>query len=166
MTVDRSDAAELARGLLTALHDRGWTLAVAESLTGGALAAAIVDVPGASAVFRGGIVAYATPVKHSLVGVDADLLSTHGAVSAKTAAALAEGARKALAVDGAPADVALATTGVAGPDAQEGHAAGTVFVAVASSAGTVVEDLALTGSRSEIRAATVRAALRLGLSTL
>lgn len=166
MTVDRSDAAELARGLLTALRDRGWTLAVAESLTGGALAAAIVDVPGASAVFRGGIVAYATPVKHSLVGVDADLLSTHGAVSAKTAAALAEGARKALAVDGAPADVALATTGVAGPDAQEGHAAGTVFVAVASSAGTVVEDLALTGSRSEIRAATVRAALRLGLSTL
>ncbi len=86
-------------------------MAVAESLTGGLVGAAITEVAGASAAFRGGITAYATDLKGSLLGVDPDLLADQGPVSPEVAAAMAEGVREALS-----ADVGLATTGVAGPD--------------------------------------------------
>jgi nicotinamide-nucleotide amidase len=145
-----------AETLLAALGARGLTLAVAESLTGGLLADAIVRVPGASAVFRGGIVSYATELKQTLLGVDADLLAEHGAVHPDVARQMAEGVRRVCA-----ADVGLATTGVAGPDPQDGHAPGEVFVAVATDAGTVVVPLALPGGRAEIRAAAVDAVLDL-----
>jgi nicotinamide-nucleotide amidase len=143
-----------AENLLTALGARGLTLAVAESLTGGLLADALVRVPGASAVFRGGIVAYATDLKTTLLGVDAALLAAQGAVHPEVARQMAEGVRRVCS-----ADVGLATTGVAGPDAQDGHAPGEVFVAVATGAGTVVVPLVLPGGRGEIRAAAVEAVL-------
>ncbi|BDZ66080.1 CinA family protein [Agromyces mangrovi Wang et al. 2018] len=150
---------EGARSLVDALAARGMTVAVAESLTGGMLAARIVDVPGASAVFLGGIVAYATELKHDLLGVDAALLAERGPVDAEVARQLASGVRRACAVDGREADLGVATTGVAGPDAQGGKAPGTVFVGVATDAGSRAVELALTGERAAIRAATVEAAL-------
>lgn len=102
------------------------TIAVAESLTGGQLAAAITAVPGASAVFRGSVTAYATDLKASLLGVDAALLTEVGAVHAEVARQMAEGVRRVC-----RADVGIATTGVAGPRSQDGRPVGTVFVAVA-----------------------------------
>ena len=102
----------------------GETLAVAESLTGGLLAATLVDVPGASQVFRGGLVVYATDLKATLAGVPAELLDERGPVDPDVAVALADGARERCG-----ADWGLATTGVAGPDPQDGMAVGTVYVA-------------------------------------
>ncbi len=148
------------------LTDRGLTIATAESLTGGLLAATLVDVPGASAVFNGGVVAYATPVKHSVLGVDAGLLDERGAVDPDVAEQMADRVRRVCAVDGRPADVGLATTGVAGPDPQDGRPPGTVYVAVAVGGGVGAIALDLHGDRSEIRAATVRAALEAVLARL
>jgi nicotinamide-nucleotide amidase len=145
-----------APALVAALAARGETLAVAESLTGGALTAAVVDVPGASAVLRGGVVAYATELKHALLGVDEALLAGRGAVDADVARQMAEGVRHRLG-----ATWGVATTGVAGPEPQDGQAPGTVFVAVAGPAGVRVEELLLPGGRDEVRAATVRRVLLL-----
>jgi nicotinamide-nucleotide amidase len=141
--------------LLRALGERGQTLAVAESLTGGLLAASIVDVAGASAVFRGGFVVYATDLKATLAGVPSSLLAAHGPVHPLVAAALAAGARQRCG-----ADWGLATTGVAGPDPQNGIEPGTVYVAVDGPTARV-QRLDLTGDRAAIRAATVAAALAL-----
>jgi nicotinamide-nucleotide amidase len=142
--------------VLDALVLRGETLAVAESLTGGLLAATLVDVPGASRVFRGGLVVYATDLKATLAGVPADLLAERGPVDPDVAVALARGAR-----DRCRADWGVATTGVAGPDRQNGIAVGTVFVAVAGTDDGLVRQLALTGGRRDIRSAAVSAALDL-----
>jgi nicotinamide-nucleotide amidase len=100
-------------------------VAVAESLTGGAVASALVDVPGASAVLRGAVVAYATDVKAGLLGVDGALLDRVGAVHPDVAVAMAVGVRSAL-----EATWGVGTTGVAGPDPQDGVAPGTAYVAV------------------------------------
>ena len=147
-----------AAELIALLTGRQESIAVAESLTGGLLAAALTDIPGASAVFRGGVVAYATELKAVLLGVDRGLLDTHGAVSAEVAAAMAEGVRDRLG-----AGVGAATTGVAGPDPAEGKPAGTVYIAASAGARTRVRRLDLAGSRAAIRAATVREALALVL---
>lgn len=138
------------------LRGRGATVAVAESLTGGLLAAALTDPPGSSVTFRGGLVAYATDLKQSLAGVPGPLLSAHGAVAQETAAALAAGARERCG-----ADYGLATTGVAGPSEQEGRPVGTVFVAVAGPAGGQVRALQLPGDRDRVRSVTVTLALDL-----
>jgi nicotinamide-nucleotide amidase len=143
-----------AAALLDALGERGWTVATAESLTGGQVAATLVDVPGASRSVRGGVVAYATDVKHAVLGVDADLLAAHGAVHPEVARQMAERVRAVVGTD-----VGLGTTGVAGPDPQDGFSPGTVHVAVATPHGTVVRTLALTGGRAAIRAATCVAVL-------
>jgi nicotinamide-nucleotide amidase len=143
-----------AAGVVEDLAARGETLAVAESLTGGALAAAVVDVPGASAVFRGGVVSYATDLKHALLGVDADLLAREGAVDPEVARQMAEGVRERLG-----STWGAATTGVAGPDPQDGRPPGLVFVAVAGPSASLVERLTLQGGRAAVRAATVAAAL-------
>lgn len=142
--------------LIAALKRRGETLAVAESLTGGLLAAALVDVPGASAVFRGGVVAYATDLKARLLGVPADLLAERGAVDPDVAAALAAGARERCL-----ADWGLATTGVAGPEPQDGKPVGRVYVAVCGPGVTAGREITLSGDRAGIRRASVRAALAL-----
>lgn len=141
--------------LLQTLVQRGETLAVAESLTGGLLAATIVNVPGASKVFRGGLVVYATDLKHKLAGVDPDLLAAQGPVSSDVALALARGARERC-----EATWGLATTGVAGPDSQDGVPVGTVYIGLAGPAETV-RHLELTGDRPMIRLSTVAAALDL-----
>lgn len=143
-----------AAAALRALRDRGLTLATAESLTGGALASALVDVPGASAVMRGGIVAYATDVKASVLGVDRDLLASRGAVDPDVAAQMAARVRVLLG-----ADIGLATTGVAGPDPQDGRPVGTVFIAIADAQGPQVRDVTLEGTRATIRMGTVDAVL-------
>ncbi|TPW76505.1 CinA family protein [Schumannella soli] len=143
------------------LVDRALTTAVAESLTGGLVVAELVSVPGISAVLHGGVVAYATPLKRDVVGVDGDLLAREGAVHPGVAAQLAERVRTALAVDGIPARVGLGTTGVAGPDPQDGQAVGTVFVAVALDDRTEVRELALAGDRAAIRRGAVEAVLAL-----
>jgi nicotinamide-nucleotide amidase len=145
-----------AAAVVSALRAREQTLAVAESLTGGLLAAALVEVPGASAVFRGGLVVYATDLKIRLAGVAADLLDRRGAVDPDVAAELAAGARERCG-----ADWGLGTTGVAGPDSQDGAAVGTVYVACAGPDGTTVRSLTLDGDRSAIRYAAVIAALEL-----
>ena len=147
-----------AVAVLGRLDVRGWSIAAAESLTGGRVTATLVDVPGASAHVRGGVVAYATDVKASQLGVDAALLADRGPVDPDVAAQMAEGVRRAL-----RADVGLATTGVAGPDPQDGHPPGEVYVAVSSPAGDAVRRLDLPGDRSQVRAAAVSAVLAFAL---
>lgn len=154
-------SASSAQDLLDLLAARGQTLAVAESLTGGLVTATLVDVPGASRVLRGGVVAYATDLKHALLGVDAGLLARRGAVDAQVAAAMAAGVRDRLG-----ADVGLATTGVAGPDPQDGHPAGTVHVAVHADGTARTRELALPGGRDAVRHGTVDAVLTLALEAL
>jgi nicotinamide-nucleotide amidase len=151
----------LSREVIELLTARSETIAVAESLTGGMLAAALTAVPGASAAVRGGLVTYATDLKASLLDVPAALLDRHGAVHPKVAVAMAEGARRRLA-----AAVGAATTGVAGPDPQDGQPVGTVYIAVSAGGRTLVQSLALSGDRHQIRVATVERLLGLLLSTL
>ena len=156
MTED-GGAAEVVR----ALRARGWTAAVAESLTGGLVTAAIVDVPGASRVLRGGVVAYATDLKAALLGVDPALLDRCGAVHPDVAAQMAHGVRERLG-----AQVGLATTGVAGPGSQDGHPPGEVHVAVATPDGVRVQSLRIAGDRPAVRAAACRAVLACALAEL
>lgn len=144
--------------VLAELGRQGRTLAVAESLTGGALAASIVSVPGASQVFLGGVVAYATAAKADVLGVNPGLLADQGAVDPAVAVSMAA---RVAAIFGA--DVGAATTGVAGPEPQEGKPPGTVFIAVVDVAAgrTLERELTLRGDRNAIRAATVAAAVTL-----
>ncbi|GAU69658.1 hypothetical protein SSP35_13_01290 [Streptomyces sp. NBRC 110611] len=151
-----------AAEVLELLAGRGQTLAVAESLTGGLVAGALTAVPGASRVLRGSVTAYATDLKRELLGVDGDLLAACGAVDAEVARQMAGGVRRVLS-----ADWGIATTGVAGPDAQDGQPVGTVFVAVRGPAGDgAVRRLALSGDRGRIRRDTTDAVLALLLSEL
>ncbi len=147
-----------ARQVVLALRDQGLTIATAESLTGGLVCAALVDVPGASLVVRGGIVAYATDLKAALLEVPVDLLAARGAVDPDVASAMADGVRARCG-----ADIGVATTGVAGPDPQDGMPVGTVHLAVAGpGAGRVqVESVLFTGDRNSIRRQSVDSALLL-----
>jgi len=148
----------VAELLVRRLAAAGQTVACAESLTGGLVCATLVSVPGASAVVRGGVVAYAVDAKAALLGVDPDLLGRVGAVDPEVAAALARGAARVLG-----ATWGVGTTGVAGPDPSDGMPVGTVFVAVSGPGlgAPVVEECRFGGSREQIRRASVRAALRL-----
>jgi nicotinamide-nucleotide amidase len=143
-------ASALSQEVIDLLRARGDTIAVAESLTGGMLAATLTAIPGASAAFRGGVVPYATGLKATLLGVPAALLDSHGAVHPDVARAMADGVRSRLG-----ATVGAATTGVAGPDPQDGQPVGTVYIAVSAGAATSVRSLALAGGRQQIREATV-----------
>jgi len=136
------------------LLERGLTVAVAESLTGGLLSAALTESPGASETFRGGLVAYTTDLKAVLADVPRPLLDAQGPVSADVAGALARGARERLG-----ADLGVGVTGVAGPDPVGEHPVGTVFVGVAGEGVGEVSRVELAGSRTQIRAAAVQAAL-------
>ena len=154
-------ARDLAGQVLDRLRAGGQTVAVAESLTGGLLAAALTDVPGASAAFRGGMVTYATELKAVLLGVDALMLARHGAVYPPVAVAMADGVRARLG-----ATYGLATTGVAGPEPADGQPVGTAHIAVSVADDTVVRTIALTGDRQQIRRLTVEHALGLLLGRL
>jgi len=152
--VDDPAAALVAE--LTAAH---YSIAVAESLTGGLLVAELIRVPGASAVVTGGIVAYNTELKHTLLGVDSSVLNVHGPVHADVAKQMAIGVRTALAVNGERAAIGVSTTGVAGPGPQGGHEAGTVFIGLSKGTGSWALPLQLTGDRAGIRAETVARAI-------
>jgi len=145
-----SDAAEI----IAELTSRGLTIAVAESLTGGLLVAELVAVPGASNVVRGGVVAYATDLKAGLLGVDAELLAASGPIHPDVARQMADGVRERLG-----ADIGIATTGVAGPDPQDGHAPGEVWLGFAIGDRVSAVGLALGGDRTAIRRDTVSESL-------
>jgi len=151
-----ADVTDLARTVHEALRRRGETLAVAESLTGGLLGATVTAVPGVSATFRGGVTAYATETKATLLGVDPSLLATVGPVDPRVAAQMAEGARARFS-----ATYGLATTGVAGPDPQAGHQPGEVHLAMAGPGGVQRQRFDLDGDRDAVREQAVRAALLL-----
>ena len=146
----------VAAKVVAALLARGHTVAAAESLTGGLVADAFVRVPGTSAVFLGAIVSYATEVKRDLLGVDGDLLEERGAVDADVVQQMAAGAQRVLGTTWA-----VATTGVAGPEGQDGKEPGCVFVGVAGPGGTCAAPLDLSGDREEIRAQATAEALQL-----
>jgi nicotinamide-nucleotide amidase len=141
--------------LIGALTQRGLTVAVAESLTAGLVLAELTRVPTASAAVLGGVVAYTTDIKHSLLGVSATLLARHGPVHPEVAVQLAVRVRGICAIDGVGADIGVATTGVAGPAWQGGQPPGTVYVGLATRYKARSFALKLTGSRGEIRADTV-----------
>lgn len=133
----------LEKVVLKGLRAQGLTLGTAESCTGGLLAKRLTDLPGASAVFRGGVVSYTNGVKAGVLGVPQTLLDEQGAVCADVARAMAQGARRVLGCD-----VAVATTGVAGPDSDErGNPVGLVYVAMAAPDGCWVRELHLGGAR-------------------
>ncbi len=134
---------------------------MAESLTGGMVTSSLVDVPGASAVLRGGIVAYATDLKSILLGVDPVLLAEGGPVDPDVARQMAAGVCAATG-----ADVGLSTTGVAGPEAQDGKEPGLVYVAVATPRAVRVHEVHLTGGRGAVRAQAAREVLALAVETI
>jgi nicotinamide-nucleotide amidase len=155
------DTSDLAAQVIGLLRGAGQTVAVAESLTGGLVAAALTTIPGASLAVRGGIVAYATDLKAVLLSVPQRMLDEHGAVYPGVASAMAVGVRKRLG-----ATFGVATTGVAGPDPQDGQPVGTVHIAVSADDDTVVRTLALDGDRDTIRRVTVDRSLALLLGRL
>ncbi|RWZ55404.1 CinA family protein [Labedella populi] len=154
MTVDTAD-------LIRALGEAGHTVAIAESLTGGALASALIATPGASAVVRGAVVAYDTELKSSVLGVDRGLLEREGPVHAEVARQMAAGVRCVLATAAGPASIGVSTTGVAGPSSQGGRPPGTVFVAVSTDAGLLSREAEFAGDRAAIRSAAVELALEM-----
>ena len=144
-----------AADVVAAAREARKTVATAESLTGGMVAAALTSVPGSSAVVRGGVVSYVDGVKHAVLGVDAGVLERQGAVSEEVACQMAQGAK-----DDLQADVAVAVTGIAGPGgAEEGKPVGTVWLAVADAQGVRAELCRFPGDRSEVRTRTVLRAL-------
>jgi PncC family amidohydrolase len=149
-----SDKVEIA--VVRLLTKRNLTLATAESCTGGFIANRITNVPGASKVFLGGVVAYCNGVKQRFLGVRSETLLRHGAVSAPVAREMAEGARKKFG-----ADFAVAVTGVAGPSGgTKAKPVGTVFIALAGAAGTVVERRLNDFGREKFKEVTARQALK------
>ena len=151
----------LARSVVTALIDRSLTVASCESLTGGMICSTLVDVPGASAVVRGGLITYQTDTKTLLAHVPAGLIEAHGVVSAEVAIAMAAGTRQVLGTD-----IAVSATGMASPGTPADPPAGTVYVGLSTKDGTHALPLQLTGDRQAIRRQTVQAALEAILAAL
>lgn len=144
---------KLCSDVLAAL--KGKTLATAESCTGGMIGAALTAVPGASKVYKGGVVSYWSEVKQELLGVDPEDLKNLGPVSAQVAGSMADGARKAL-----HTDYGISVTGLAGPDGDEfGKPVGTVFVGLSTRSKTVARQFRFYGDREDIRNQAARAAL-------
>jgi len=153
---------ELARRLFDVCVDRGLTVATAESCTGGLVAHAITEIAGSSAYYLGGFVTYANDIKRDQLGVGAELLAAHGAVSAQVARAMAEGARTRLGTD-----LAVAITGIAGPGGgSDEKPVGLTYVAVADSTGVDVRRHLWSGDRSENKRDSAVAALELLLDRL
>jgi nicotinamide-nucleotide amidase len=150
-----------AAALLAVLRARGETLSTAESLTAGLIASTLAEIPGASDVLRGGIAAYATEVKSSVLGVDPGLIAREGVVSAPCAEAMAIRAKALF-----ESDWAVSATGVAGPTEQDGVAVGTVYVAAAGPQGVNSRRVALDGGRDTVRSGAAAAALDLLLAVI
>lgn len=153
--IEPDDGGSLAKSAVDALKRRGWTVATAESLTGGMISASLVEVPGASAVVRGGFVTYQTDTKTVLLDVPAQTIEDHNVVSAEVAMAMAEGARAKLGVD-----IAVSATGLAGPDGgTPERPVGTVYLGVSTAGHTYPIRLSLTGSRERIRTLAMKSAV-------
>ena len=151
------DGQEQAAACGRLLQARGWRAAVAESCTGGLVGHLLTEIAGSSAWFLGGVIAYADSVKIGMLGVPEAVIREHGAVSAPCAAAMAEGARR---VTGA--EVGVAITGIAGPSGgTPAKPVGTVYIAVATPAGTTTAHHVWPGTRSENKEESARAALAL-----
>ncbi|XAS65202.1 CinA family protein [Micrococcaceae bacterium Sec5.8] len=151
----------LAEEAVTGAIGRGVTVATAESLTAGMLAAVLADTPGASGMLQGGVVSYQNSVKADVLGVSRELLDTVGAVDARVAEAMAEGARRICG-----ADIGISTTGVAGPEPHAGKDVGSVYIGVATADGSTAYSYSFTGSRPEIRGQACAAALERLLEAL
>jgi nicotinamide-nucleotide amidase len=158
MSLPADDLRRLAETVLARCRAKGWTLATAESCTGGMVAAALTDIAGASDVVERGFVTYSNRAKSELLGVPEELIAKHGAVSAETAAAMAEGA-----LAKAPVDLAVAVTGIAGPSGgTKDKPAGLVYFGVARRGGkTLTERQFFNGGRADIRRAATARALEL-----
>jgi len=148
-----AQSAQAAALVIALLRDRGETFCAAESLTGGALGAAITAIAGASDVFVGGAIAYTATAKESLLKVPHSLIVDYGVVSEEVALAMADGAREVFG-----ATWAIATTGVAGPGPADGHSAGTVWVAISGPIKQSTQ-LQIEGEREVVRNATVSSAI-------
>ncbi|SQG64866.1 competence-and mitomycin-induced protein [Corynebacterium renale] len=167
--VRSNDLISTAQELVAALSERHETVATCESLTAGLAGATIASIPGASAVFRGGLITYATALKNSLAGVPRHVLDSEGPVSAVTARYMASGAREKCA-----STWALSFTGVAGPAGQDGHPVGEVWVGISGPEDTRSYTAAsvlgvgerLRGGREDIRNAAVLAGLTVLLNSL
>jgi nicotinamide-nucleotide amidase len=155
--VDERTAARVA-ALIESLVSRGQTVAVAESITGGLLCSTLVNPAGASRAVLGGVVAYSSEIKRDVLGVDGALLADRGAVNAEVALAMARGVRERLG-----ANIGIATTGVAGPDSQDGISRGTAFIAIdlGNDSHSVVEKVTIPGTRDDVRFGVVLVALEL-----
>lgn len=157
MRVNPLDIERLAKTVGELLQQCHLTLAVAESCTGGLLAARITDIPGSSAYFEGGVVTYSYEAKKRILGVPVSTLETYGAVSAETAIAMARGVQHLLGVD-----LALAITGIAGPTgATPTKPVGLTYIALASAQGVEYREYLWTGNRWENRKQSVQAALEM-----
>ena len=158
MSLPADELHRLAETVLARCRAKGWTLATAESCTGGMVAAALTDIAGASDVVERGFVTYSNRAKSELLGVPKELIEKHGAVSAETAAAMAEGA-----LAKAPVDIAVAVTGIAGPSGgTKDKPVGLVYFGVARSGGKIqTERQIFKGDRTDIRRAAAARALEL-----
>ncbi|KPM38518.1 hypothetical protein AK830_g8049 [Neonectria ditissima] len=157
---------DVAGDVVRLLKQAGETVGVAESLTGGGIMATITTVSGASAVFRGGVVSYATPLKQQLLKVDGDVIAEHGVIHSDVAQQMAAGAQSVTSLD-TPTNWGVSTTGVAGPDSQDGKPVGMVFIGIAHNGQSRgLGPFHFPGDRDQVRQATILEALALLRSEL
>jgi PncC family amidohydrolase len=152
---------ELASSLIKKLQEKNLTLAAAESLTGGLVAASLTEIPGASKVFKGSITAYSDEIKQNILNVNKETITNFTSISEQVALEMAINVRKIM-----KSDIGISTTGVAGPEKSAGFAPGLVFVAISIGDHNMCQKLELTGDRSKIRNQTVQEILQLTLSRL
>jgi nicotinamide-nucleotide amidase len=152
---------ELASSLIKKLQENNLTLAVAESLTGGLVAASLTEIPGASKVFKGSITAYSDEIKQNVLNVNKETISKFTSISEQVALEMAINVRTIM-----KSDIGISTTGVAGPEKSAGFAPGLVFVAISIGDHNMCQKLEITGDRSKIRNQTVHEILQLTLSRL
>lgn len=152
---------ELASSLIKKLEEKNLTLAVAESLTGGLVAASLTEIPGASKVFKGSITAYADEIKQNILNVNKETILKFTSISEQVALEMAINVRTIM-----KSDIGISTTGVAGPEKSAGFAPGLVFVAISIGDHNMCQKLEITGDRSKIRNQTVHEMLQLTLSRL
>jgi len=152
---------DLAYELIQKLGQRHLTISVAESLTGGLVAASLTQIPGASAVFKGGIIAYGDEIKQQVLKVDPALITKFTSISEPVAQSMATNVREIM-----NTDIGIATTGVAGPDKSDGFAPGIVFVAISIGDHKICQKLELVGDRTQIRDQSVNEIFKLTLSQL
>ncbi len=152
---------ESARHMIDLLRSAQLTIATCESMTAGGIAARLADIPGASAVLRGGLITYASDLKISLAQVDADHIRKYGVINDYTARQMAKGARRLC-----RSDIGLSVTGVAGPDRQDGADVGTVWTALAASTWSESQCFFLDGDRNEIRRSSIDVIVRWAIQIL